>query len=355
MVIRHSYITAAAHRRSASSMKAAKQFALGRVFGHVKYIQHRPGEDRTKGGREFFTDTEDQADPRLMRQAIQDIRGNGVVIHKLTLAPEINPADPKEFTREVIQQLEADKGLNLQWWAVIHRNTEHHHVHVVVLPKDEHGVNVRFNKQDYGSLRKYGDQYLERVHPLELREARRQREERDKELAQERKQHYEQERQRRIARGEELPWLHKEIIRKGDPEEITRQVANAVEMQHKKEDKPSGSTGRWVSPIQEEVMSNPVMSLFLIEAGLASELVKSIPLKDQRDLLNEQRLNLETLKLNQEDRQLRHLDPEQKSKDETTISNIGQALEDNRKAQKARDKERKLEQDGRDREKDLMG
>jgi hypothetical protein len=162
-------------------------------------------------------------------------------------------------------------------------------------------------------------------------------------------------RQGRIARGEELPWLHKEIVRKNDPEEITRQVANAVEMQHKKEDKPSGSTGRWVSPIQEEVMSNPIMSLFLIEAGLASELVKSIPLKDQRDPLNEQRLNLETLKFNQEDRQHRHLDPEQRSKDETTISNIEQALEDNRKAQKARDKERKLEQDGRDREKDLMG
>jgi len=37
----------------------------------------------------------DQVDAQEMRDAIKELGGSRVVVHKLTLAPEINPADKK--------------------------------------------------------------------------------------------------------------------------------------------------------------------------------------------------------------------------------------------------------------------
>jgi type IV secretory pathway VirD2 relaxase len=102
-------------------------------------------------------------------------------VHKITLAPEINPGDKKAFTREVMKKLGSEKGLDLQWMAVEHNNTDHHHIHVVILGKDKNGTDVRIDKKDYDKIKDYGDRYLERVHPLELERARTERERKEKE------------------------------------------------------------------------------------------------------------------------------------------------------------------------------
>ncbi len=199
--------------KNAGSMRAARKMAIGTALGHVKYIQHRPGEDREKGGRELFTDREDSVDGKTLRQSIREHDGNGVVIHKLMLSPEINPADTKAFTREVMKQLGDEKGLDLRWWGTAHKNTDHYHVHVVVLAKDKNGREVRFSKRDYELMKEYGDRYLERHHPRELAEAKRERENKERQRLEERKQELEKQRQERIKEGLELPWLHRKIIR----------------------------------------------------------------------------------------------------------------------------------------------
>jgi hypothetical protein len=66
-----------------------------------------------------------------------------------------------------MEKLERDKGLELEWRAVVHENTDHKHVHVVILGTDKDGHLVRFDKDDYRRLRQYGDEYLEREHKLE--------------------------------------------------------------------------------------------------------------------------------------------------------------------------------------------
>lgn len=199
--------------RQAGSMKAARALAIGTALGHVKYIQHRPGEDREKGGRELFSDSEDQADSKALRKEIREHEGNGVVVHKLLLSPEINPADKKAFTREVLKNLGDEKGLDLRWYATAHQNTDHHHIHVVVLPKDKNGREVRFSKRDYELMKEYGDRYLERHHPFELKEAQRERENKERQRLEERQKKFEAERQERIKEGLELPWLHRKIVR----------------------------------------------------------------------------------------------------------------------------------------------
>lgn len=201
VVIRHSYI---GRRGSGGRVKA-----IGKALAHVKYIQHRPGRDREEGGREIFSDTEDRVNGYEVRKEIREIGNQRVAVHKLTLAPEINPDDKKAFTREVMENLGRAKGLDMSWYAVAHDNTDHHHIHVVVMGKDRHGTDVRLDLKDIEKAKEYGDRYLEREHPRELERAREERE-RQKEA---RRREWEKARDQREREGLELPWMHKKIIR----------------------------------------------------------------------------------------------------------------------------------------------
>ena len=212
IVVRHSYISAR-DRQSRVGGKPSKVAAVGRALAHLKYIQHRPGEDREKGGREFFGESDDDLSARRLRKAVREMADSKVVVHKVTLAPEINPHDKRAFTREVMQKLSSEKGLDLQWMAVEHNNTDHHHIHVVILGKDKNGTDVRIDKKDYDKIKEYGDRYLERVHPLELERARAERERKERDRIEQRKKEREAVRQERIREGLELPWMHKKILR----------------------------------------------------------------------------------------------------------------------------------------------
>ncbi len=207
IVVRHSYISA--RRQPRIGGKPPGVVAMGKALAHVKYIQHRPGEDREKGGREFFGEGDDELSARRLRKAVKEMANAKVVVHKVTLAPEINPADKKAFTREVMKELGSEKGLDLNWFAVEHNNTDHHHIHVVILGKDKNGRDVHIDKRDYDKIKEYGDRHLERVHPLEMERARDDREKKEHDRLQARKV----ERDMRKIQGLELPWMHKQIIR----------------------------------------------------------------------------------------------------------------------------------------------
>ncbi len=208
IVVRHKFI--AGRGRGGAGGKVV---AIGKALAHVKYLQHRPGEDREPGGREMFNELEDRIDGREMRRAIKELGDSRVVVHKVTLAPEINPEDKRAFTREVMEKLSRDKGLDLHWFGVEHNNTDHHHIHVVVLGKDRNGSEVRIDLKDIDKVKEYGDRYLERWHPRELERSRREREGREKERRLERTREWEVAREERIREGLELPWMHKKIIR----------------------------------------------------------------------------------------------------------------------------------------------
>ncbi len=212
IVIRHKYISAR-QKESHGKGKPARLAAVGRALAHLKYIQHRPGEDRDPKGRELFSEEGETPDPKALRKAIKELGAGKVVVHKITLAPEIEPADKKAFTREVMDQIAKEKGLDLIWGAVEHGNTEHSHVHVVVLGKDKQGKDVLIDKKDYSKMKEYGDRYLERAHPLEMDRARQERERKEKERLEARQKEQELARAERIRDGLELPWMHRKIIR----------------------------------------------------------------------------------------------------------------------------------------------
>jgi hypothetical protein len=491
--------------------------AIGKALAHVKYIQHRPGRDREPGGREIFNEREDGIDGREMRKAIKELGGSRVIVHKLTLAPEINPADKKAFTREVMANLSQEKGRDLQWFAVEHNNTEHHHIHVVVLGRDKHGTEVQIDLKDIDKVKEYGDRFLERHHPREMERSREDRERRERERLEARQRERELEKQERIRDGLELPWMNKKIVREqlepykewkekqqqqreerkrekehgrkdqeerpyhqdtieaagrqwskaeslaelrelnlhlwdsyedripkddykklvgwikdkekyGDrePEKrpenqekerdffehkgeryskddsyerltgLTKQLrdrkeklpiedyqnlrgwienrdrerwSGAIEKQVKiekakyaRDEKQYAAGQRAVDPLQQDLMRNPVIGLFMVEASIASEIVRMIPLDDRnRDHLKENRQGLEQAKRDFEEKEkgweefdrMTGLGPEKKrdrNKELEQKEKIDKAIEENKKAKEKEQEEKKRKEEERDRD-----
>lgn len=153
-VVKHSYIKAS---------PAAK----GTARAHLHYIQHRSGHDKEVGGRQFFDRDADESDGKWFRQELSKAPEYGAVMHKFILSPGCKGVDLREYTREVMESLGDSKGLELNWQGIIHTNTEHDHVHVVVLGRDKNGKAVKFTRQDHDVCRGIGDRYLERKHEFD--------------------------------------------------------------------------------------------------------------------------------------------------------------------------------------------
>ncbi|MBX9940541.1 MAG: hypothetical protein K2Y32_14875 [Candidatus Obscuribacterales bacterium] len=149
-IVKHSYI------RASRDGKA-------RAKAHVNYIKFRPGKDKEEQGkRSFFTDKEDGLTSRPVHEAIERQAGTGVLVHKMIVSPGVQHANTQEYVREVMHELGRQKGLELEWYAVEHRNTANPHAHVVIMSKDKNGRQVKLSKDDYTKLKETGDKYLER-------------------------------------------------------------------------------------------------------------------------------------------------------------------------------------------------
>lgn len=150
-VVKHSYV------------KGAQKGARARA--HVDYIQYRSGEDREKEPRSFFDDKRENFHGREVKQEID--KRSGKVIHKLILSPGVEGVDVKEYTRHVMHDLHREKGLDLNWAAVVHTNTDNPHAHVVIMGKDKNDREVQLRLEDCKFLRESGDRYLERHHEFD--------------------------------------------------------------------------------------------------------------------------------------------------------------------------------------------
>lgn len=167
-VVKHSYLT-------------GKDKGVARAQAHVRYIQFRDGKDKDQATRSFFNDVRDEIYSGEVREAVSEQNPRGTVMHKLILSPGVQGADVKEYCREVMGDLSSRKGLDLEWYAVQHDNTDNPHVHIVVMGTDQNGHKVRLNKDDYTKIKEAGDRYLERNRLLEREEKDKDKDRDDKE------------------------------------------------------------------------------------------------------------------------------------------------------------------------------
>ncbi len=150
-VVKHSYI------------KGANRGAKSKA--HVNYIQYREGPDRADGPRAFFNSERSDIQGREVKEQIDKVDAR--YVHKLILSPGVEGVDIEAYTKSVMTQWGKEKGLDLNWAATVHANTDHDHAHVVLQGKDLYGKEVQLRLKDCTSMREYGDRYLERHHTYE--------------------------------------------------------------------------------------------------------------------------------------------------------------------------------------------
>lgn len=134
--------------------------AHSRARAHVNYIAFRPGKDKEEKDRTFFNGDSAGIAPAELRDTISTIKTRGVLFHKLIISPCEDVSDLQAFTKDLMENLGRQKGLDLTYWGIVHRNTKHPHVHVVLLAKDKNGRMVRLNRSDYKFLRESGEKLL---------------------------------------------------------------------------------------------------------------------------------------------------------------------------------------------------
>lgn len=117
----------------------------GNLAAHASYLQRDGAEREGEKGR-FYDEREDEvmdAQDRLQDWAQNDRRH-----FRITLAPEsgarllAEDGHLKEFTRETMARMERDLGVQLDWVAIDHHNTDNPHTHVIVRGLRRDGVEL---------------------------------------------------------------------------------------------------------------------------------------------------------------------------------------------------------------------
>ena len=149
-------------------VRGNRDAARTRLTSHFKYIEHRSRDisDESRDDRRIFDKEHDVVNRRDAVNDVMHHTSTSVNYHKIVLSPaEDEPVqDWREWTRDVMQDLEEAQGKELHWYAVHHQNTEHPHIHVVVAgagynQETEREEPVKLYTQDYNTLRESGREH----------------------------------------------------------------------------------------------------------------------------------------------------------------------------------------------------
>lgn len=134
---------------------------LERARAHVRYIAYRPDRSGINEHRVFFNGSKEVILPGKILQRLEEVSGQ-VLIHKVILSPGVANAAMEDYTRAVMRDLSAKRGVDIEWYAVSHDNTDHDHCHIVIIGTGKSGRALRIGRQDHLLMRQAGDAYLEK-------------------------------------------------------------------------------------------------------------------------------------------------------------------------------------------------
>lgn len=154
-------------------VRGNREAARARLGSHLKYTEHRSKdlERETRDDRRIFSKDEDVVNRRDAVDGTMEHTSTSANYHKMVLSPgQDEPiTDWKEWTREVMHDLEERKGQELHWYAVKHDNTDNPHVHVVLAGAGEDKETgktqpVKMYSPDYRFMEDSGREHSEHEH-----------------------------------------------------------------------------------------------------------------------------------------------------------------------------------------------
>ncbi len=157
MIVKHTYT------RDRGAAKAA-----------LRYYQLRP-RGRDEEPRSIFA-----RDGTISRagadRMLREYQNGNFLIHRITLSPSDRerPSDLQDLTRYLMAALEEEKRQQLHWFAVEHKNTDHHHVHVMIAGAGEREGDgatrsVMLTREDYALMREGGREYCRMMNRVDGR------------------------------------------------------------------------------------------------------------------------------------------------------------------------------------------
>ncbi len=124
--------------RHVRASRVSQQKATSALSSHAKYLQYRERDPQreTKADRQFFNDEHYSIDRRWVVKDVmnEQEQAGDIYYHRIILSPsqEEPVNDWREWTREVMRDLEDRFSQDLNWYAVHHANTDDPHVHVIL-------------------------------------------------------------------------------------------------------------------------------------------------------------------------------------------------------------------------------
>jgi len=115
------------------------------LSAHIAYLK-REGVTRDGSPAQMFDANGDGADDRAFADRCKDDRHH----FRIIVSPEdaADLSDLREYTRDLVRQMEADLGTRLDWVAVDHWNTDNPHVHLLVRGVTDQGADLVMSR-DY--------------------------------------------------------------------------------------------------------------------------------------------------------------------------------------------------------------
>jgi hypothetical protein len=123
--------------------------------------------DRERGidekERSLFTSKLSDLDRSVAKEEIERKFGENVAYHKIILSSGDNHVSQRDFARTVMAEWQRSIEKEFEYYAVEHRNTDYHHVHIIIPGKssDRNG-DLSFDREDIAALREIGGDYLAR-------------------------------------------------------------------------------------------------------------------------------------------------------------------------------------------------
>lgn len=131
--------------------------ATRHIIQHIDYIQKRE-RDKNEPERKFYSRdgmrSRDDVIDTVMRN-----RGDEVAMFKIILSPKQNELNHVEYTREIMKRFEEKSGIVTDWSFVEHKNTEHHHVHIIMPGRDTSGNSFRLERDHLDLLRELANEH----------------------------------------------------------------------------------------------------------------------------------------------------------------------------------------------------
>jgi hypothetical protein len=108
--------------------------ASSALKSHLKYLQYRERDPEleSRADRSLFNEEEDHIDRRAVHDNLMGERAGDIYYHRVILSPaQDEPVkDWRAWTRSVMHDLEERLHQDLDWYAVLHHNTDDPRVHV---------------------------------------------------------------------------------------------------------------------------------------------------------------------------------------------------------------------------------